>query len=99
MAPKWRSNARSPTSFSCVPWKGGNDITLPEVRQRRRADVAERSLVPRAGGAAVASDQGTKGANRMKTMKAVVFKGKDSIAVEDVPMPRPHAGEAVIKIT
>jgi len=32
-------------------------------------------------------------------MKAVVFKGKDSIAIENVAMPRPHAGEAVIKIT
>ena len=35
----------------------------------------------------------------MTTMKAVVFKGKDRIAIEEVPMPRPHAGEAVIKIT
>jgi threonine dehydrogenase-like Zn-dependent dehydrogenase len=35
----------------------------------------------------------------MKTMKAVVFKGKESIAIEEVPMPRPHAGEAVIRIT
>lgn len=35
----------------------------------------------------------------MKTMKAVVFKGKDRIAVEEVPMPYPRAGEAVIRIT
>src|SRR6187431_2621285 len=35
----------------------------------------------------------------MKTMKAVVFKGKDRIAVEEVPKPRPGAGEAVIRIT
>jgi alcohol dehydrogenase len=35
----------------------------------------------------------------MKTMKAVVFKGKNHIAIEHVPMPRPRAGEAVIKIT
>jgi threonine dehydrogenase-like Zn-dependent dehydrogenase len=35
----------------------------------------------------------------MKTMKAVVFKGKDVIAIEEVPMPVPRAGEAVIKIT
>src|SRR5215831_5008481 len=35
----------------------------------------------------------------MKTMKAVVFKGKDRIAVEEAPMPVPRAGEAVIKIT
>lgn len=35
----------------------------------------------------------------MKRMKAVVFKGKDRIAVEDVPKPRPRAGEAVIRIT
>src|SRR5207344_2279088 len=35
----------------------------------------------------------------MKTMKAVVFKGKDRIAVEEVPKPRPRAGEAVIRIT
>jgi alcohol dehydrogenase len=35
----------------------------------------------------------------MKTMKAVVFKGKDRIAVEEVPRPTPRAGEAVIRIT
>jgi threonine dehydrogenase-like Zn-dependent dehydrogenase len=33
------------------------------------------------------------------TMKAVVFKGKDRIAVERVPKPSPGPGEAVIKIT
>jgi threonine dehydrogenase-like Zn-dependent dehydrogenase len=32
-------------------------------------------------------------------MKAVVFKGKDRIAVEEVPKPVPGAGEAVIRIT
>ena len=35
----------------------------------------------------------------MNTMKAVVFKGKDHIAIEEVPMPVPRAGEAVIRIT
>jgi len=35
----------------------------------------------------------------MATMKAVVFKGKDRIAVEEVPKPVPRAGEAVIRIT
>jgi len=35
----------------------------------------------------------------MATMKAVVFKGKDHIAVEEVPKPVPRAGEAVIRIT
>jgi threonine dehydrogenase-like Zn-dependent dehydrogenase len=35
----------------------------------------------------------------METMKAVVFKGKDLIAVEEVPKPVPRAGEAVIRIT
>jgi threonine dehydrogenase-like Zn-dependent dehydrogenase len=35
----------------------------------------------------------------MKSMKAVVFKGKDRLAVEEVPRPRPRAGEAVIRIT
>jgi threonine dehydrogenase-like Zn-dependent dehydrogenase len=35
----------------------------------------------------------------MKTMKAVVFKGKDQIAVEEVPRPTPGAGEAVIQVT
>ena len=35
----------------------------------------------------------------MKIMKAVVFKGKDQIAVEEVPKPAPRAGEAVIRIT
>ena len=35
----------------------------------------------------------------MKTMKAVVFKGKDQIAVEEVPRPSSRAGEALIRIT
>ncbi len=35
----------------------------------------------------------------MKTMKAVVFKGKNHIAVEEVARPVPRAGEAVIRIT
>jgi len=35
----------------------------------------------------------------MNTMKAVVFRGKDHIAVEEVAKPRPRAGEAVIRIT
>ena len=35
----------------------------------------------------------------MKAMKAVVFKGKDRIAVEEVPRPSPRAGEALIRIT
>jgi threonine dehydrogenase-like Zn-dependent dehydrogenase len=35
----------------------------------------------------------------MKTMKAVVFKGKDRLAVDEVPKPSPRAGEAVIRIT
>src|SRR5262245_46876085 len=35
----------------------------------------------------------------MTTMKAVVFQGKDRIAVGEVPRPTPAAGEAVIRIT
>ncbi len=35
----------------------------------------------------------------MEMMKAVVFKGKDRLAIEDVPKPRPRAGEALIRIT
>jgi threonine dehydrogenase-like Zn-dependent dehydrogenase len=35
----------------------------------------------------------------MTTMKAVVFKGTDQIAVEEVPKPTPRPGEAVIRIT
>ncbi len=35
----------------------------------------------------------------MRTMKAVVFKEKGKIAVEEVLKPVPHAGEAVIRIT
>jgi threonine dehydrogenase-like Zn-dependent dehydrogenase len=35
----------------------------------------------------------------MATMKAVVFKGKDHISVEEVAKPVPRAGEAVIRIT
>ena len=35
----------------------------------------------------------------MDAMKAVVFKGKDTIAIEEVPKPRPAAGQALIRIT
>jgi alcohol dehydrogenase len=35
----------------------------------------------------------------MRTMKAVVFKGKNQLAVEEVARPVPGAGEAVIRIT
>ena len=35
----------------------------------------------------------------MKTMKAVVFKGKGRLSVEEVARPRPGYGEAVIRIT
>jgi len=35
----------------------------------------------------------------MATMKAVVFKKKNQIAIEEVPKPSPRAGEAVIRIT
>ncbi|HEY7501450.1 MAG TPA: alcohol dehydrogenase catalytic domain-containing protein [Vicinamibacterales bacterium] len=34
----------------------------------------------------------------MNTMKAVVFHGANDIRVDEVPKPRPRAGEAVIKI-
>ena len=35
----------------------------------------------------------------METMKAVVFKGKNQLAIEEVARPVPRAGEAVIRIT
>jgi threonine dehydrogenase-like Zn-dependent dehydrogenase len=35
----------------------------------------------------------------MTTMRGVVFRGKDRIAVEDLPKPRPRAGEALVRIT
>lgn len=35
----------------------------------------------------------------MKTMKAVVFRGKGVIGVEEVPKPVPGPGEAVVRIT
>jgi alcohol dehydrogenase len=35
----------------------------------------------------------------MKTMKAVVFKGRDRIALDEVQRPRPKIGEAVIRVT
>jgi Alcohol dehydrogenase GroES-like domain len=35
----------------------------------------------------------------MDTMKAVVFRGVDNLRIEDVPKPRPTAGQAVIRIT
>ena len=35
----------------------------------------------------------------MKTMKAVEFRGKDRIAIEEVPRPTPRSGEALLRIT
>lgn len=35
----------------------------------------------------------------MSTMKATVFHGKDQICVEEVPRPKPGAGEVVIRVT
>jgi threonine dehydrogenase-like Zn-dependent dehydrogenase len=35
----------------------------------------------------------------METMKAVVFKGKDRLALEEVPRPKAGPGQAVIRIT
>jgi alcohol dehydrogenase len=35
----------------------------------------------------------------MTTMTAVVFKGRGRIALEEVPKPRPRAGEALVRIT
>jgi alcohol dehydrogenase len=35
----------------------------------------------------------------MTTMKAVVFAGPDRLVLEDVPKPRPRAGEALVRIT
>ena len=35
----------------------------------------------------------------MQTMKAVVFKGKDQLALEEVSKPVARAGQAIIRIT
>src|SRR5690242_17739304 len=35
----------------------------------------------------------------MNSMKAVVFKGRERLAIEDVPKPTPGVGEAVIRMT
>ena len=35
----------------------------------------------------------------MQSMKAVVFRGVGDLRIEDVPRPKPKAGEAVIRIT
>ena len=35
----------------------------------------------------------------VSTMKALVFYGPGQIGLETVPMPRPRAGEAVIRVT
>lgn len=35
----------------------------------------------------------------MQKMKAVVFRGVDELRIEEVPKPRPRAGEAVVRIT
>jgi alcohol dehydrogenase len=34
-----------------------------------------------------------------KTMKALVFRGPNQIAIEEVPIPKPGPGEAVIRVT
>jgi alcohol dehydrogenase len=38
-------------------------------------------------------------AHRAETMKALVFRGTNQIAVENVPIPKPGYGEAVIRVT
>jgi alcohol dehydrogenase len=35
----------------------------------------------------------------MQKMKAIVFRGVDDLRIEEVPRPRPKAGEAVIRVT
>src|SRR6201984_1809044 len=37
--------------------------------------------------------------NEAKTMRALVFRGANNIGVEEVPIPKPGPGEAVIRIT
>ena len=36
---------------------------------------------------------------RTNTMKALVFHGPNEISLEEVPIPRPQYGEAVIRVT
>ncbi len=40
-----------------------------------------------------------KTANAVSTMKALVFRGPNQIAVEQVPIPKPGPGEAIIRVT
>ena len=37
--------------------------------------------------------------NEAKTMRALVFRGANNIGVEEVPIPKPGPGEAVIRVT
>lgn len=41
----------------------------------------------------------TKKKKRTNTMKALVFHGPNAISIEEVPIPRPQHGEAVIRVT
>src|SRR5205085_5624867 len=66
----------------------GDDVPGPVRRARPSTGRLLRTAVRHARGEGI-----------MDTMKAVVFKGKDRIAIEEVPKPQPRAGEAVIRIT
>ena len=66
---------------------------LRGLLHRHRKRPARHSRQRESGGA-----QAGEG-DCMNTMKAVVFRGKGQIAIEDVPKPVPGPGEAVIKIT
>src|SRR6201981_3856206 len=37
--------------------------------------------------------------NSTTTMRALVFRGPDQISIEEVPIPKPGPGEAVIRVT
>jgi alcohol dehydrogenase len=41
----------------------------------------------------------TEKTKRTNTMKALVFQGPNEISVEEVPIPRPKSGEAVMRVT
>lgn len=48
---------------------------------------------------AIETEKQVKQEKRLSTMKALVFRGKQQIGLEKVPIPRSGYGEAVIRVT
>src|SRR4051812_31979210 len=98
----WRDLASAPRR-SGVPDFRQSPGLAHHARSLAAARLSESAgrhwLLGRSSAARLHSPSHRRGGADMKTMKAVVFKGKNQIALEKGPRPGPPAGEALIRIT